>query len=360
MNNGKSFSEKLEKVLFLEVDENKLENIFKVTIKEKVYLPINADEIIKEVKNGNNMEKISISNFIEGMFFVMGADKDFKYNKYYIKMIKNIPESIKFIKGKIFKLIEEKKYEDAYITLKGLIQVDSSKENFEKLLLLVDGLRSLDKSYIDEELWAIDKTKELFEDYPLPYLYECIINKENGDYSKALFLLNNYLVRGGEETKEITDLRVALKSIVDYEKAKEILYDSPREALEILIPLLEEFEDDPLIYYYVSIAYRILENYEKAIYYLNKSINIDSAIPEVINELGINYAALGEYEKAIGYLRKVFEVTKAVEVCTNLVMCYLNIGKIKEAKEHLEIAKKIKPEDEIVMELEGILKKYIN
>ena len=47
LNNGKSFQKKLEKVLFLEVDENKLENIFKVTIKEKVYLPINADEIIK-------------------------------------------------------------------------------------------------------------------------------------------------------------------------------------------------------------------------------------------------------------------------------------------------------------------------
>ncbi|CDI50454.1 tetratricopeptide repeat protein [Clostridium tetani] len=356
LNNGKSFSEKLEKVLFLEVDENKLKDIFKVKIKEKIYLPIKGDEIVEEVKKGNNMERISVGNFIEAMFFVIGADKNFKYNDYYISMLKNTKESIKFIKGRIAKLIEEKNYEDAYITLKGLIQVDINKENFEKLLLLVDGLRSLDKSYIDEELWAIDKTKEAFEDYPLPYLYECIINKEKGDYNRALFLLNNYLSKGGKETKEITDLRVALKNVVDYDQAKEILYDSPKEALEILIPLVDEFEDDPLIYYYVSIGYRILENYEKAIYYLNKSINIDSAIPEVINELGINYAALGEYEKAVGYLRKVFEVTKAIEVCTNLIMCYLNMGKIKEAKAHLEIAKKIKPEDEIVIELDEILK----
>lgn len=356
MNNGKSFSEKLEKILFLEVDENKLEDIFKVKIGEKVYLPIKGDEIVEEVKKGNNMERISIGNFIEAMFFIMGADKNFKYNRYYISMLKNTTESIKFIKGKIFKLIEEKNYEDAYITLKGLIQIDANKENFEKLLLVVEELRSLDKSYIDEELWILDKAKELFEDYPLPYLYESTISKEKGEYSKALFLLNNYISKGGEESKDITDLRVALKNVVDYEEAKEMLYDSPKSSLEILIPLIDEFEDDPLIYYYVAIGYRMLENYEKALYYLNESINIDSAIPEVINELGINYAALGEYEKAIGYLRKVFEVTKAIEVCTNLIMCYLNIGKINEAKSHLEIAKKIKPDDEIVIELDEALK----
>lgn len=356
MNNGKSFSEKLEKVLFLEVDKNKLEDIFRLKINEKIYLPIKGDEIVHEIKQGNDMEKISVGNFIEAMFFVMGADKNFKYNTYYISMLKSREESVKFIKGKIFKLTEEKNYEEAYITLKGLVQIDASKENFEKLLLLVDGLRNVDTTYTDEELWAIDKTKEIFDDYALPYLYECIINKEKGDYTNALFLLNNYLSKGGKQDKDITDLRISLKSVVDYERAKEILYDDPKEALQILIPLVDEFEDDPLIYYYISIGYRILENYEKAIYYLNKSINIDSAIPEVINELGINYAALGQYEKAIEYLRKVFEVTKAVEVCTNLIMCYLNIGKIEEAKAHLDIAKKIKPKDEIVIELDDVLK----
>lgn len=356
MNNGKSFSEKLEKVLFLEVDKNKLEDIFNVKIGETIYLPIKSDEIVKEIKNGNNMDKISMGNFIETMFFVMGADNNFKYNKYYKKMLKDSEESIKFIKGKIFNLIEKKNFEDAYITLKGLIEIDTSKDNFEKLLLLVEQLRTLDKSYIEEELWVIDETKGLFEEYPLPYLYESIISKEKGEYAKALFLLDNYIAKGGEESKEITDLRLALKNIVDYEEAKEMVYDSPKVALEILIPLIDEFEDDPLIYYYVAIGYRILKNYEKAIYYLNKSINIDSAIPEVINELGINYAALGEYEKAIGYLRKVFEATKAIEVCTNLIMCYLDIGKINEAKSHLEIAKKIKPDDEIVIELDEALK----
>ena len=72
---------------------------------------------------------------------------------------------------------------------------------------------------------------------------------------------------------------------------------------------------------------------KKAIYYLNDSLAISSDYVEVINELGINYACLGEYETAIKYFRTAFEVTKSIEICTNLIMCYLNIGDNKQAKD---------------------------
>ena len=75
---------------------------------------------------------------------------------------------------------------------------------------------------------------------------------------------------------------------------------------------------------------------------------------EVINEFGINYACLENYEMAIQYFRKAFEVTKSIEICTNLVMCYINVKNIEQAKIHLDIAKKIDAKDEIVIQLEKL------
>jgi tetratricopeptide (TPR) repeat protein len=119
---------------------------------------------------------------------------------------------------------------------------------------------------------------------------------------------------------------------------------------------MDTWGDNALLYYYIAIAYRMLENYEKAIYYLNEALNIDSSIVEIVNEMGINYASLGKYETAVAYLRKAFEVTKSVEICTNLVMCYLNSGDLKNAKIHIQIAKKIDPKDEVVVQLENMVK----
>jgi tetratricopeptide (TPR) repeat protein len=118
---------------------------------------------------------------------------------------------------------------------------------------------------------------------------------------------------------------------------------------------LDIFGDSAEVYYYIAVAYRNLSNYEKAIYYLNEAAGIDDALIEVVNEYGINYASLGDYERAIQYFRKAFEATKSVEICTNIIMCYLNLGKIKEAQDHMELAVRLDPDDEIVIQLQNML-----
>ena len=116
----------------------------------------------------------------------------------------------------------------------------------------------------------------------------------------------------------------------------------------MLLKLTEEFDSNPLIYYYIALGFRKLEDYEKAIYYLKESLQIESGILEVVVELGVNYACIGEFNEAIKYFRKAFEASKEVEVCTNIVMCYLNLNDYENAKLHLDIAKSINSDDEIV------------
>jgi len=313
------FVEKLNKLLFLEVKKENIKKLFNTEILEDIYIPVKSINIIDNIKEQKNMEQIPMSFFIEGMFYVLGADKDFKFNEEYKKMLSNIDDSIIFIKSKIAKNVKERNLQEAFILLKGLIKLYDGIEVYDKAITIAEELRSKDKSFKDEELEIIESAK-IKNNYALPHFYEAIIRREEGDYEKALFCINNYISNGGEETLEITEFKESLKSIIDYEKAKELLYDEPNEALKILIPLLDQFGNDAAMYYYIAIAYRILENHEKAIYYLNEALSIDSDIIEVVNELGINYASLNDYEKAIAYFRKAFEVTKSIEICTNITM----------------------------------------
>lgn len=350
---------KLSLLLFLEVKKERIESMFKIKINElwEVYLPIVSENIIEKINKGEDVNSIPIGFFIEGMFYVLGADEEFKYNKLYLNIIDNVPNSKEYVKGKIAELIKLKKYEDGYILLKGLSTVEATVEIYEKLINLLEILRSTNIEYTDEEMEIIEKAKEI-KKFSLPYYYEGVIKQEKGDYQGALYCINSYISQGGKETAEILEFISSLNLINEYKKGKELVYEEPEKALGILIPLLNQMGDSAEIYFYIAIGYRILENFNKAIFYLEKSIEIDNSFPEAFNELAINYACLQDFDLAIKYLRKVFEVTKSIEVCTNLVMCYLNSGDVRQAKIHLEIAKTLDKNDEMVKELEQVLKEF--
>ena len=345
------FSEKLSALLFLEIKKDSKINDFVVL--DDIYFPVRTNEIIQKVKKKEDFDNIPVNLFIEGMFYVLGADELFKYNKEYKQIINTIPNSIGFIKGVIFKEIQNEKYEEAFILLKGLLTIEESLDNYDKIFLLVDKLRSTNIMFKDEELKLVESAKKI-TDYSKPYLYESLIFNTENKHDLALIAISNYGIKGGEQTVEVIELKNTLQNITSFQKAKELVPNNPKAALKILIPLMEQLGDKPDIYYHSAVAYRNLQNYEKAIYYLNEAQAIDKDLIEVVNEFGINYACLENYELAIHYFRKAFEVTKSIEICTNLVMCYLNVKDLDGARMHLEIAKKIDPKDEIVIQLENL------
>ncbi|GAA0124700.1 tetratricopeptide repeat protein [Clostridium sp. CTA-19] len=352
MNNIEShFLNKLSKILFLEIKEGTKFNSYE--FKENVYLPVRSEDVVGKAKDGDDLKNIPVTLFLEGIFFVLGCDKKFKFNEVYKEIIRDIDGSVKFIKGIIFNNVKNEKYEDAYILLKGLLETEKAKENYNKALLLVDGLRNKNTKYKEEELLLIEECKKI-DDFSTPYFYEAILKKEDKDLEGALFAINQYISLGGEQTNDVLEFKNSLEIIGKYEDGKELVYEDPKAALEILLPLIDQLGNTVEIYYYVAIAYRVLENNEKAIYYLNEAQAINSDDVAVVNELGINLACIGDYQNAIRYFRAAFEVTKEVDICTNLIMCYLNLGDMEQAKVHLELAEKINPEDEVLKEIKKL------
>lgn len=351
------FKEKLATLLFVEIDRKKVHEIFHIDIheNEQLFVPMRPQSLAGNIIDKNNSSSIPVSVFIEGMFYELGGDQNFKYSSVYKQILNNINQSIPYIKGIIYNDVVSKKYEDAYIFLKGLLCIEESKENYSMLLKLGEKVRDTHSFFKDEELDIIEKAKKISK-YPDPYLYEALIKKDDKDFEGALFCINTYLQNCGEETQEVTQLKVSLKNVVNYERGKELTYTEPDTALKYLIPLLDEFGDNPSLYYYIAVSYRILNNYEKAIYYLNEALSIDNSFVDVVNEIGINYACLGNYKTAVSYFRKVFEATHSVSICTNLIMCYLNMGDIDMAKKHMDIAEKLAPDDKVVLKLKKMLK----
>lgn len=351
------FKEKLSKLLFLEIDWQKFKKCIdapeNIEIKsDDLYLPISSKYVASTVNNNISINNLPIYYFVEGMLIALGADDNFRYLDDYIIVFNNIKQSEVCGKNLVADRIKEENYEDAYLLLKGLFKVTYNEEYFEKLLLVGNAIRERDSAFSDILLSDIEFGINEFEDMKEPYLYKALYLKSKDDYLGSRAALNEYYNRGGEKTEEIAQIAEDIENIATYEKAIEYLDTKPDKTIKMLLPLLDKFSKNPLIYYYIAVAYRKLQNYEKALCYLEDSIEIESGILEVVNEFGINYACLGDYKKAIEYFRKAFEVSKDVEICTNLVMCYLNIGDEEEAKLHYELAKKLNPEDEIVKDLE--------
>ncbi len=360
MNCKTIYKDILGKMLFLEIDKEgfcrniKIPEDIKLENKD-LYIPINSQYVTKNIKDEIKIHNLPIYYFIEGMFTALGADKNFKYNKDYGCLLSYIDDSELCVKSIIADKVKKNKLSEAFVLAKGLYEYNNEEEIMNAVLSIGETIREEHKDFADILLNEIDECKLKFYKNPVPYLYSALISRDEGDYKKAQVEIHEYLNRGGEKDEEIEAIIEDIDNIGNYEKAIEIVKDDPNKALELLLPLSEKFEENPLIYYYIGVAYRKLENYDKAIYYLLQSVQIESGILEVVNELGLNYACIEKYKEALECFEKAFEASKEVEICTNIVMCYINLKNTDKAKEYLDKAKKINAEDDIVIELDNIL-----
>ena len=365
MSNYKTmYKDKLSKLLFLEMKKDGFKKSINIPESVKfenddLYIPISAEYVADNANNQITLNNLPIYYFIEGMFIAFGADKNIKYNEDYGIILAYIPDSEECVKSLIADRIKKNRLEDAYILLKGLYRYTKEEEILTKLLAVGETIREQDSSFVELLLEDIEECKEKFEKSPEPYLYNALILKDNGDYKGAEVEINEYINKGGKKTPEIEQIGTDIGNISSFEKAIDYLKDEPKKSIELLLPLCEEFKENPLVYYYLGVGYRKIENYKTAIHYLEKSILLESGSLEAVNELGMNYASIGEYEEALKYFRKAFEASKEVDICTNIVMCYINLGDKEQAKLNLDIAKKLAPDDEIVIEIDQMLNRTI-
>lgn len=347
----------LSGLIFLEINKNILVDHFQIPeireTEEELFLPLSPEYIAENI-NEDLTKNLPFGEFVKGMYYVAGADPSFNQLDLY-KTILNRLSRASVIKGLVTKLIREEKLEEALIYLLGLYHVHGEKEVLKNALVLLEELslkmsmyREALQKYADEAI-ALGVIEG--------YLFKGSALRFKEDFAGALHNIRAYLRLGGEETSEITEEMEFLDRKSRITEGEEILYDQPERFLELVLPLLSREEDNPRLLLMIAIAYRILKNHEKAIFYLNDALAIDEAYVDVLNELGINYAAIGDYTQAVNYFRTLFEQVRTIEILTNLIMCYINLGDLKAAKDHIAIGELMDSEDEILLEIKAYMDK---
>lgn len=351
------FKAYLSKLIFLEINKGILVEHFHIpeisNMKEDLFLPLSPEYIAENI-NVDLTRNLPFGEFVKGMYFVSGADREFNQ----IYLYKTILLAIKresVIKGLVTKLLKENRTEEALVYLLGLYHVHGEKDVLKHALVLLEDLSLNTTMYRDalmkyaEEAISVEMNEgHLFKGSALRFA---------GDFRGALFHIREYLRLGGEETQEISEEIEFLDRKSRITEGEEILYDNPKRFLELVLPLLSSEEDNPRLLLMIAIAYRILGNHEKAVYYLNDALAIDAAYVDVLNELGINYAAMGDYIQAVKYFRALFEQVRTIEILTNLIMCYINSGDLKAARDHIAIGELMDSEDEILLEIKAYMEK---
>jgi tetratricopeptide (TPR) repeat protein len=343
--------ETLNKMLFLEFSPKGIMEIFKIGLDESIYLPLRSSQIIGDIESNRNMDSIDLKYFIEGMVCVLGCDEKFKFHKIYIALIKtDEAKYTNIVKGIIAEYIKKENYLDAYIMLKGLLSIQENADIYEKIIWVADIIRKEDQQFAQEEIVIIEKAK--MYNIATPFMYEAFIYFENKNYEKALLSLISYEDNGGKLTEKEKLFKHEVEKMLNYEDGKQKLYEDPLTALKKLLPLVEDFDNNAILLYYIGVGYRLLKNYEKAIYYQNEALYIDNDLVDVVNELGLNYACINHFDVAVKYFSRAFEVTNSIEICTNLIMCYIYLDDKVNAHKYLELAKKIDKNDDIVSQIE--------
>ncbi|MFB0919168.1 MAG: tetratricopeptide repeat protein [Clostridiaceae bacterium] len=283
------------------------------------------------------------------MTYSLGADPLFKYAVEYILILKKYERAVPIVKQKISELVKDKRMVDAFILLSGLYEAIGEEDIENALLTIGEELVIGDQSYSDNVLDLADKAIENGNN--TGRLIKGSIYRLLGKPDKALRSFTEYIKLGGEVSDELSAEMEAMTRNTVLDEGYSLIFEKPEEALKQLLPMYKSESNNPRYLYSIAVAYRNLENYDKAIYYLEEARAIDSGYIDVLNELGLNYSMLNDYTTAEKYFRAVYEASMDLGPLTNLIISLFNLKRNEEAYKLYLTALKKAPEDEILREI---------
>lgn len=342
----------IEKALFIEIGRDIPMNIGgRDTILKKGEYPILPKDMIKIAEANEKGENggINIAVLIDGMIYLVGCDKEFKYTPLY----KVFLSKAKGVVSYIIKNIEEKKNTDmkaALIYLNTLCEIEPEKNNlYNRVIHLMSMFEKLSLEFLEEEIVrSLEEIIEEYEDFPMPlyHLGEYYINK---DMDKAKIYLRKCL--DFEETKvDAYDLLERIKSVEEYDNAVDMVKQGKgEEVLKTLYRIIEDQPNNLDAKYYLAVALRQSSHFEKSLMLL-KELTDNMERQEVYVEIGLNLAAISEFEAALVYFKKALEIKPdEIGIICNMGVCHLSLGNIAEAEKAFSLANRIDPKDEIAI-----------
>ncbi|HHZ02757.1 MAG TPA: tetratricopeptide repeat protein [Tissierellia bacterium] len=346
-----------------------------IKFKDKEYItgkelpvPIRVEKLLEDIKKQDEIDGLTLNNLIDGIIYLMGTDRSFEYLVDYKEMFKKL--SFEIVPYIIYCINNSNNSKDNLVYAKALI---NNEENEKSCFIYASALENMgiefhekgnevSRYYFEEALEYFEKCLEYNDKFPLAYYKLGYYYKRNQQYVKAELIWSKHQELDDDtiRVEEIRNELIQLKPYVDYEKGYNlVLNEKPEEALDLLLPLVKDFSGWWNLLFFIGLAYRSMGEYSIAERYFENVLKINNVQKDALNELGLCKICLGKYVEAAELFSKLLSLDPGnCEIFCNRAVAYLYNEQVDRAKEDIETALKINPEDPVALSIKEELKKY--
>lgn len=348
----------VEELMFIEIGDRITESKKDISFLKDVPIPVSVETIAHKIKE-EGFEKVPFDAMVKGMIYTIGVDTGFKYNESYKKFLYLAhPDILNYILYHGVKLAEEEKYVDAIIHFRAALVLEKNNlnamVNYGKCCSDIHDLSKdlEEKNAFKQEAFNIfESILDSHPDYPGAYYYLGYLSVNQKAYQKAKIYWEKFIKLTEDEDKK-EEIMVKLAQIADYvtyEIGYTHIFNSQfTEGLELLLKLEERHKEWWNLLFFIGLAYRNLESIEEAIEYFKRVLTLRPSQTDTMNELGLCYTSILDFKAAEKYFKKAITLKEDHEVLCNLAVVYMNTGEYDKAREALENAWDLCPDDPIV------------
>lgn len=333
-------------------------------------IPIRISNLLKDIDKQNEMDGISLNNIIDGIIYLFGVDKKFEFLQDYHKMFKALKFEVSPYIVYCINNFDENEYEDGIVYGKALVNIEENEKScfvyastLEKmgLKLYSDKNDELSGYYLGEANKYFEKCldyndKSALAHYKLGYYY-----KRSQQYTKAKLIWEKHQEYDDDALRidEIRNELIQLQPYVDFENGYNlVLKDQPEKGLDLLLPLVKEFSNWWNLLFFIGLAYRMLGDYKIAETYFENVLKIEKYQKDALNELGLCKLCRGKYVEAAELFSDLLGFDPGnCEVFCNRAVAYMYNNQLDRAKEDIETALKINPNDPVALGIKAELDK---
>lgn len=369
------FKSNADMVTFIEMKDDKEIGIKGYSGPHNIPMPIPVESLVSEVNKGEEVNKISLLEMIDGMIMVLGLEEDFPYEEDYKDILYSYDNNIDeygFYKG--IKAREDGKLNLAGLFFRGTMKLN--KDNVDSIFNYGLVLEEMAKGYFEKEE---DKTGESFlnestrilesilnidDEYSLAYYKLGYHYKYFGQFLKAKLIWEKFLIKDKVEER-LQDIREEIHIIEDEASMETgityLEYGKYDEALESFNKLLKRHDGWWELKYLIGNSYSGLGEYHKAIDVYEEALSLYKDSGDLYNELGITLFNIEDIERAVEVFSEgIDNVGEDHKLLFNRGIGYLQLGNLEKAYIDIEKAYIINPEDENIKDQWERLKEYLN
>lgn len=335
-------------------------------------LPVVTEDLVEEIQKGTFEEEIDMIYVIEGMVFILGADKGFKHSQEYIDFLRRYSDNVEeHVLYKGLKKYEAGNIIDAGIYFRGLLELnqDNHKARFNYALVIEEIARKKveeDKDIDDIILKAINELEYIIErdeDFSLAYYKLGYYYMYFQQYIKSKLTWEKFLKMDADDSikEEIREQISIIENEANYETGFTYFsYNEFGKALDSFLKLFPNQKDNWNVNYMVALCYKGLEIYDTAIEYLEYALDLNDEEPDLYNELGVIYFLQGDIIKAIDILNQGIEKNDwDYKLYFNRGLAFVQLGEYSRALEDINISYNLNPNDENVVRQKAELEEFL-